>query len=79
MDAAVLFGRAMQDCINLEHEANHHNDGSEGEAEETKAMLLLIHRHDDKANNDGNNADDHPLIILFSEGKFIFHNVQFLF
>lgn len=61
----------MQDGVDLNDKSGHNNDGSECEAEKSETMWLAVHRHDRKAGNQSDDANDHPLIILATKRKFI--------
>jgi hypothetical protein len=69
------FGRCMQDCPDFNDKSGHHHDRSERETQETKAMLFAVYRHDDESDDQHNQSDDHQLIVLFSEGEFMFHDM----
>ena len=74
-DALRLFNRLMKYGVNLNDKPCHNDYRAKCDAKKAKAMRLLIECHDDEADNQCKHTDNHPLIILFSEGKFILHNV----
>lgn len=65
----------MENGKYLNDESGHDNDRAEGNAKKSKAMLFLVKRHNCKTHDQGYNPDDHPLIVLFAERKFI-HNYK---
>lgn len=69
----VLFCRSVKDGEDLNDKTGHDDHRPQGEAQEPEAVLFLVQRHDREARDEGYDADDHPLIILFAEGKSI-HN-----
>ena len=65
----------MQDRIDLDNEAGHDDHRSQGDTQETKPVLSLVERHDRKTSDQGDNPDDHPLLVLLAKSKFI-HIIQ---
>ena len=69
----TLLGRLVQDGVDLNDESNHHNDRSKRKSQKAEAVPFIFECHDEKSGDERYDADDHPLIVLFAEGKFI-HN-----
>ena len=60
----------MEDGKNLNYETSNNDKRSYGQAQYAKAMRFLIHRHDNKADDQDNQSEYHELIVFFAKGKF---------
>lgn len=67
----------MKDCPDLDDKTGHDYDRSQCEAKESKAVLLTVDRHNDEADDQRNESEDHQLIILLAKGEFMFHVLKF--
>ena len=65
--------RFLKDGVDLDDKSSHYHDRAESQTQESEAVLLIIQRHQDETNNEGNDADDHPLVVLTAKRKVIFH------
>ena len=58
----------MKDRKDFNDKTSHHNYRAERQAQEAKAMGLIVQCHDGETGHQDQQADDHQLIVFLSKG-----------